>query len=52
METLIKKTTTKKEIITKETPKKTPKKRIMGHAKGKMWESPDCWNDDFDDEKS
>ncbi len=38
----------KKERITK----RKPKKRILGHAKGKIWESPDCWNDDFDDEKS
>ena len=52
METLIKKTIIKKEKTVKTVIKKAPKKRILGNAKGKMWVSPDCWDDDFDDEKS
>lgn len=42
------KTTTKanKPIESKTTP---PKKRILGSAKGLIIESPDCWDDDFND---
>jgi len=54
MATLTKKNTSAK--ITKIKPKtavkkvtEKPKERISGHAKGKIWTAPDCWDDDFND---
>jgi hypothetical protein len=50
MATLTKKTLTKKVVPTKvikKTVQNKSKERIFGHAKGKIIESPDCWDEDF-----